>query len=100
MARRRPSRHSRPSKHTRPARPLLGGGHAADEVKADGRWVVRTVSGSAATKEYRCPGCDHPIPAGTPHLVCWPAERSRDWAAPIGVGERRHWHTSCWRRRS
>lgn len=96
---RRPSRHSRPSKHTRPARPLFGGSHAESETKSDGRWIVRTVSGSAATKEYRCPGCDHLIMVGTPHLVCWPADPAGSWSAPAGASERRHWHTSCWRRR-
>lgn len=37
---------------------------------------------------YRCPGCDHEIRAGTPHLV----------VVPDGdVEGRRHWHTPCWR---
>jgi len=86
----------RPSKHTRPPRPL-GVGHATAEVKSDGRWVVRSVPGSAATKTYRCPGCDQLITAGVPHIVAWPAEPS--WTASSGLEERRHWHTSCWQRR-
>jgi hypothetical protein len=57
------------------------------EAAPDGDWVVRTVSGEAAAKTYRCPGCDHEIAAGTPHVVAW------------RVGEesnRRHWHRPCW----
>ena len=48
---------------------------------------VRSVSGSAAGKSYRCPGCDQVVAAGTPHIVAWPAD---------DVGDRRHWHTACW----
>ncbi len=58
-------------------------------MTADG-WVVRPVAGARATKEYRCPGCDHVIPAGTPHVVAWREDL---------LDERRHWHTTCWRRR-
>jgi hypothetical protein len=58
----------------------------------DGEWVVRSVSGSAATKAYRCPGCSQEIVPGTPHVVAWPADE------PEGSVERRHWHTGCWRR--
>jgi hypothetical protein len=53
-------------------------------------WVVRPVAGAYATKTYRCPGCDHEIGPGTPHLVVW---RDDD------VEDRRHWHTPCWHRR-
>nr|WP_248492058.1 hypothetical protein [Tsukamurella sp. PLM1] len=53
---------------------------------------VRTVTGSGAVKAYRCPGCDQVIGAGTAHVVVWPA------AERGGVGERRHWHSGCWRR--
>lgn len=52
-------------------------------------WVVRPVAGAFATKEYRCPGCDHVVRIGTPHVVAWPPERE---------DERRHWHTPCWRK--
>jgi len=82
----------RPSKHTRPHRELRV--TATGEQRADGRWVVRTMSGAAATKAYRCPGCHQVIPAGVAHLVVWPS------LPPIGgshtVPERRHWHTACW----
>ena len=87
----------RPSKHLRPPRPLLAG-HATAATKADGRWVVRSVPGSAAVKTYRCPGCNQPVPPGTAHVVVWPAEPV--FTEPSPVAERRHWHTSCWRRRS
>ncbi|MGY4720415.1 hypothetical protein [Naumannella cuiyingiana] len=78
----------RPSKHLRPARPLSAG--LAADASAPAGWVVRRVSGAGALKEYRCPGCQRPIAAGTPHLVAW---RSAD-----GAAERRHWHHPCWLR--
>jgi hypothetical protein len=56
----------------------------------DGEFVVRRVSGAAATKAYRCPGCDHEIVAATPHVVAWPEG---------DVDDRRHWHSACWRSR-
>ena len=55
----------------------------------DEHWTARPVSGQAASKVYRCPGCDHEIPAGQPHVVAWTDEM---------VDDRRHWHTACWRR--
>jgi hypothetical protein len=62
------------------------------ESAPDGDWVIRAVPGAAATKTYRCPGCDQEIPAGTAHVVVWPAFTP-------GVTERRHWHSACWERR-
>ena len=79
----------RPSKHLRAARPLSAG-HASSETKADGTWVVRSVPGARAEKEYRCPGCQQVVVPGTPHVVAWPDE------GVGGVGDRRHWHTPCW----
>lgn len=61
---------------------------------ADEEWVVRPVSGQAATKEYRCPGCQQVIPPRQPHVVVWPAH----YVAGDGSELRRHWHTACWRR--
>lgn len=87
----------RPSKHTRPPRPLSLGGVATIHGKADGDWQVRTVTGSGAVKDYRCPGCQQLVRSGTPHLVVWPSRLS-GWGHG-GVEERRHWHTSCWDRR-
>jgi hypothetical protein len=66
-------------------------GIAMTESGPDGDWVVRTVSGEAATKTYRCPGCDHEVLPGTPHVVAW---RDGD------EGNRRHWHRPCWQARS
>ncbi|MEU5843897.1 ATP/GTP-binding protein [Rhodococcus sp. NPDC047139] len=54
------------------------------------RFTVRTVPGSRATKPYRCPGCDHEIAPGTPHVVAWPTD------ALGGAEDRRHWHNGCW----
>ena len=53
-------------------------------------WVVQSVTGSAATKAYRCPGCDQEIRPATPHVVAYPAEGLG------GVDARRHWHSPCW----
>ncbi|MDT3445242.1 MULTISPECIES: hypothetical protein [unclassified Pseudofrankia] len=62
-----------------------------DAVVVDGEdWAVRPVTGAASTKAYRCPGCDHEIPPGVPHVVAWPSGR---------MEHRRHWHTPCWNRR-
>ena len=58
----------------------------------DGDWVVRQVPGAAATKVYRCPGCDQEIVPGTAHVVVWPADAH-------DADERRHWHNPCWQRR-
>ncbi|HET9649435.1 MAG TPA: hypothetical protein VFP34_14565 [Microlunatus sp.] len=86
----------RPSKHVRAPRPLnpsLG----TSAVKHDGRWVVRSITGQATHKSYRCPSCSQIIQPGTPHVVAWPAD------PPLGsdsaVAYRRHWHTGCWQRR-
>jgi hypothetical protein len=70
----------------------------ADAVESWGpeQWRVRQVTGSAAVKVYRCPGCDQEIPPGVPHLVVWPLETI---AGPAGEAARRHWHTGCWRAR-
>lgn len=51
-------------------------------------WVVRPVTGAGARKAYRCPGCDHEVGVGVPHVVAWPAD--------AGAPDRRHWHTACW----
>ena len=68
-------------------RPLRTDGVAVTESAADGDWVVRTVSGAAAVKTYRCPGCDHEVLVGTPHVVAWRVGEE---------GNRRHWHRPCW----
>ncbi|HEX2774568.1 MAG TPA: hypothetical protein VHN18_19380 [Micromonosporaceae bacterium] len=59
----------------------------------DGQWRVRAIPGEAAVKTYRCPGCDHEIRPGVAHLVVWPADGRGD------LGDRRHWHSGCWRGR-
>ena len=71
----------------------------ADRIEDyDGQeYVVRPVTGSAATKPYRCPGCDQLIRPATPHTVAWPVEPSM--FADSGVEERRHWHNACWKAR-
>jgi hypothetical protein len=77
----------------------LGRAFGYQHTESDGRgdWIVRQVTGAAANKTYRCPGCDHEIPPGTPHLVAWPSVP--EYGSGGGVGERRHWHTACWNAR-
>ena len=65
--------------------PLRSAAAGRVEVAADGEWQVRQVSGSAATRDYRCPGCDQVIAAGTPHLVAWPAARPRLGRRPAAL---------------
>lgn len=52
-------------------------------------WQVRLIQPAAATKEYRCPGCNQEIRVGTKHVVAW-HDGSED--------HRRHWHLPCWQR--
>jgi hypothetical protein len=59
----------------------------------DEQWRVRGIPGDASVKTYRCPGCEQEIRPGVPHLVAWPAGGRGD------EGDRRHWHTGCWRAR-
>jgi hypothetical protein len=66
------------------------------EIGSDGyEYEVRPVTGAAAAKGYRCPGCDHEIRSGTPHVVVWQAGMG-----DAGIDERRHWHTACWASRN
>ena len=67
------------------------------ESGPDGDWVVRSVTGAASTKTYRCPGCAQGIPPGQAHLVAWPLEGT--FSRGAGAEERRHWHGGCWRAR-
>jgi hypothetical protein len=96
----------RPPRRSGPGLPDTGDGsddlaarvHGYDRLETgpDGReWAVRAVTGQAAVKTYRCPGCDHEIRNGLPHVVAWPAD---EYGA--GVHDRRHWHTPCWTARS
>jgi hypothetical protein len=59
-------------------------------------YVVRRVTGSAATKPYRCPGCSQAIRPATPHTVAWPVLPASFTSTATGLDERRHWHTPCW----
>ena len=74
--------------------PLRSAALVRREIASDGEWVVRNVPGSSSTKDYRCPGCNEIIPAGTGHLVTWPA------AEHGSVDDRRHWHAPCWTARA
>ena len=95
-------RSSAGGKHSRPTPDPddLGRSFGYQHTEADAYgedWIVRQVTGAAASKTYRCPGCDHEIPPGTPHLVAWPSVP--EYGSGGGVGERRHWHTACWNAR-
>jgi hypothetical protein len=97
MPRRRPA-------GRRPARPSGEARRETVEEAADGDWVVRSLTGAASTKPYRCPGCDQEIRPATPHVVSWPAyPRDSDldaWDTESAADQRRHWHTACWRERA
>ena len=89
--------------HPRRRAPAASGPELADErVRKgiegvqqwqDGEWMVRSIFGGAAAKTYRCPGCVQEIRPGVAHVVAWPIDGSGD------EGDRRHWHTGCWRAR-
>lgn len=97
-------RRNRPSRRGRVARGSRGQPHAAVDAPLRMRavdtveewrgepWRVRHLTGTGTPKTYRCPGCDHEIPPGVPHVVVWPVESG-------GLADRRHWHTGCWRAR-
>jgi hypothetical protein len=59
-------------------------------------YVVRRVTGAAATKPYTCPGCHQTIRPATPHTVAWPVVPSSFATDATGLDERRHWHHACW----
>jgi len=61
------------------------------EEHDDGLYIVRKLTGSGATKPYRCPGCDQMIPMATPHIVAW-LDGDEDG--------RRHWHSTCWTKKN
>lgn len=89
-------RRNRPRRRSADTPPpaALSGALGRIEDDDDGTWAVRTILGSRALKTYRCPGCDHEIVPGTPHLVAWSVDD------PLGGEDRRHWHTGCWRGRA
>ncbi len=68
-----------------------GGVETVEEWRGED-YQVRRLTGSASTKPYRCPGCDQLIRPATPHVVAWPL-------ADPEAGDRRHWHSACWRAR-
>ena len=58
-----------------------------DLPQLDG-YEVRRIQAVRAAKDYVCPDCGNPIPAGVGHVVAWPEDASE---------LRRHWHHHCWR---
>lgn len=86
-----PRRHRRASQGpVAPRRDGLGGSALETGPAGDSDdYHVRRIPASRAVKDFRCPGCDHPVMSGTPHVVAWPDR-------PGGEDERRHWHSGCW----
>jgi hypothetical protein len=70
-------------------------GHQRTESKRDGMWNVQTLSATAATKSYTCPGCGLGIAPGTAHVVAWRADGLMGEAEDLAA--RRHWHSHCWK---
>lgn len=63
------------------------------DIGPDGHdYQVVPIPGARALKVYRCPGCDHELRPGVPHLVVWRTEDAEG-------ADRRHWHTHCWGKR-
>jgi hypothetical protein len=86
-----PRRHHRREEEPRPLGAVNPG--ARRETHPDGEWLVASIVGERATKDYTCPGCQQTIPVGMAHVVSWRADD------PRGGDERRHWHSYCWQRR-
>lgn len=86
----------RPSKHLREPRPLSTGTLAAKRTVRGRVYVVKQVSGERAVKTYTCPGCQHDVRPGMPHVVAWPDSPPLGYESGLDV--RRHWHTACWER--
>lgn len=82
-----PRRHRRDPAAFAP--PPAGAGRPRSAAPAWAEQPGTEVRRVQSDKAYRCPGCDHPIRAGAPHLVVVPAG---------DPDARRHWHTECWRR--
>ena len=70
------------------SRPLATSGERREDWRGE-TYAVRAITGSGATKAYRCPGCDQEIRSGAPHLVTWPE-------FDVAADDRRHWHSACW----
>jgi hypothetical protein len=90
-------RRNRPKRESKDVAPLaderVRKGVEGVQQYQDGEWMVRSIFGGAATKTYLCPGCHQEIRPGVAHVVAWPADERGD------AGDRRHWHTGCWRAR-
>lgn len=55
-------------------------------------WTVQKVRSSE--KSYVCPGCNHEISPGTPHIVAWASDSL--FGREAALAARRHWHVNCW----
>lgn len=80
-----PRRHRAARDRARPEL-LQGPGWLAPRWAQVEGFIVREITNQ---KTYVCPGCNGQVPAGIPHLVVMDEYDEED---------RRHWHTSCWRR--
>lgn len=73
---------------------LLGSGRRT-EFKGGNDWVVQSIPAVRASKTYVCPGCPNPVDPGVAHVVVW--RNDHLFGDDHAVGERRHWHSHCWR---
>ncbi len=67
----------RKTRKVRPAAPSAPLGPERIEDWPDGDWIVRPVPGAAATKPYRCPGCDQELYPGSRTWWCGRLTRAR-----------------------
>ncbi|OFT25180.1 hypothetical protein HMPREF3172_08125 [Brevibacterium sp. HMSC08F02] len=89
----------RRNKWQQPHRPLSSMNSVRRSItESDGTWIVQQIRSGTPGKVYICPGCNQDLPASTPHTVAWRSGDEFGWGT--GVGERRHWHTSCFNARS
>lgn len=80
----------------RPLDPTVLRGIRTSEVGGDGLpYQVQTVGPS--DRAFTCPGCGRQVGPGVEHIVAWPEEAP--YGQQTGAEARRHWHTSCWRRK-
>lgn len=96
MAGKKRRRNSRKNQPHRPLDPSVLRGLRTTEIGGDGfPYQVQIVGPSQRT--FTCPGCGRQVGPGVEHIVAWPEEAP--FGTEVGADARRHWHTSCWRRK-
>lgn len=69
---------------------IFGGRRTIERFGED--WTVQKIKSS--DKIYKCPGCNHDIPAGVSHIVAWANDSL--FGREAALSARRHWHVRCW----